>query len=221
MEPALRESAARLWRRILNADPAALFGREAVRLLNRNGRDRLPQPGYVGAGYQAGGLVFVSMNPGAGPQNGLSAEDLRQYRALETLRDATDGAASAAFDALTGVLAEVMVTWNIHRNFVVPVLKAAHTDFRQVAYLNLLKWRTAKSSGLHRLYQLGWDDHTCAQFELLAPGRVIAIGSDAGRAFARLHRAPVPLDSIPRAIGNNVGPEGRAALARIADTFAS
>jgi hypothetical protein len=35
----------------------------------------LPQPGYVGARYRPGGLVFVSMNPGAGPQDGLSADD--------------------------------------------------------------------------------------------------------------------------------------------------
>ena len=56
-----------LWRRILAADPEVVFGTEA-RLMNRNWADGLPQPGYMGAQYRPGGLVFVSMNPGAEPQ---------------------------------------------------------------------------------------------------------------------------------------------------------
>ena len=40
-------------------------------------------------------------------------------------------------------------------------------------------------------------------------------------AFQRHYAGAVDFDSIPRAIGNNVGPAGRAALARIAWTLAS
>ena len=53
-------------------------------------------------------------------------------------------------------------------------------------------------------------------FELLAPSRVVAIGSDAGSQFQRHFSGAVDFDFIPRVIGNNVGPTGRAALARIA-----
>jgi hypothetical protein len=123
--------------------------------------------------------------------------------------------ARAVFDELTQVLADIMPGWKIHRNFVAPVLRTA-LDFSQVPYVNLLKWRTVSSSGLARLYALSWDHHTREQLELLAPSRVIAIGSDAGRAFQRHSTACVDFDFIPRAIGNNVGPAGRAALARIA-----
>jgi hypothetical protein len=214
----VRQSAALLWRRILRADPEAAFGTQASRLMNRNWADRLPQPGYMGARYRPGGLLFVSMNPGAGPQDGLSADDQRQYAALARLRDADEGAALAAFDELTQVLADIMPGWKIHQNFVAPVLRAAGVDFSQVAYVNLLKWRTTASSGLARLYAISWDHHTRDQLELLAPSRVIAIGSDAGRAFQRHSTAAVDFDVIPRAIGNNVGPAGRAALARIAGT---
>lgn len=107
--------------------------------------------------------------------------------------------------------------WKIHQNFVAPVLRAAGLDFSQVAYVNLLKWRTTVSSGLARLYALSWDHHTRDQLELLAPSRVVAIGTDAGRAFQRHYTAPVDFDFIPRIRGNNIGPEGRAALARIAE----
>lgn len=192
---ALRESAALFWRGILRTDPDAIFGSEAHRLLNRHWADRLAQPGYIGARYSPGGLVFVSMNPGAGPQDGLSAEDVRQYRVLERLRDAEDGAVRAAFDDLTTALADIMPTWKIHRNFVAPVLAAAQVDFTQVAYVNLLKWRTRASSGLARLYALSWQHHTRAQLEVLAPSRVIAIGTDAGRACQRHADTPVTFDS--------------------------
>jgi len=184
--------------------------------MNRNWADRLPQPGYMGLRYRPGGLVFGSMNPGAGPQDGFSPEDVRQYRALEGLRDAVDAVLCAAFDELTTALADIMPTWKIHRNFVAPVMAAARVDFSQVAYVNLLKWRTKASSGLARLYALSWQAHTREQLELLAPSRVVAIGSDAGRAYQRHASQPVAFDFIPRVIGNNVGPAGRAALARIA-----
>ena len=102
------------------------------------------------------------------------------------------------FDELTQVLADIMPGWKIHQNFVAPVLQAAALDFHQVAYVNLLKWRTTASSGLARLYEISWQHHTREQVELLAPSRVIAIGSDAGRAFQRHSRGPVDFDFIPR-----------------------
>lgn len=215
----MRTNAAVLWRRILTTDPEAVFGTQASRLMNRNWADRLPQPGYMGARYRPGGLVFVSMNPGAGSQAGLSADDQRQYGALQRLRDADEPSARAAFDELTDVLAAIMPGWKIHQNFVAPVLRAAGLDFSEVAYVNLLKWRTTASSGLARLYELSWDHHTREQLELLAPSRIIAIGSDAGRAFQRHSTASVDFDFIPRAIGNNVGPAGRVALARITEAL--
>lgn len=146
----LLEDAALLWRRILTADPDAIFGPEASRLLNRNWADHLAQPGYMGAKCRPGGLVFVSMNPGAGPQAGLSAEDQRQYEALQHLRDADEFGVRAVFDELTRVLTEIMPVWRIYQNFVDPVLHALGLDFSEVAYVNLLKWRTKTSSGLAR-----------------------------------------------------------------------
>ena len=98
------------------------------------------------------------------------------------------------------------------------MLQSAKLDFSEVAYVNLLKWRTTSSKGLNRLYELSWKDHTRDQLELLAPSRVIAIGSNAGRAFRRLYDRPVAFDFIPRVVGNNVGPKGRKALARIAES---
>lgn len=52
----MRNNAELLWRRILIADPEAVFGTQASRLMNRNWADRLPQPGYMGLRYGSGGL---------------------------------------------------------------------------------------------------------------------------------------------------------------------
>jgi hypothetical protein len=215
MDPDLTRKAALLWKRILLEDPTQIFGAESTRLLQRNWGDRIAQPGYVGRLYSVRGLTFVSMNPGGGPSQGLGPEDLAQYEVLQKLRDSTEAEAPSAFLELTAVLERIMPTWKIFRNFVSPVLEHAKVDFSHVAYLNLLKWRTKSSSGLARLYDLSWRDHTQDQFALLQPSLVIAIGSDAGNAFRRHYPSDVHFDSIPRVIGNNIGPEGRAALERI------
>lgn len=186
-----------------------------MRLLDRNWGDRISQPGYVGRLYAAGGLAFVSMNPGGGPNEGLGAHDLAQYELLQKLRDSSEADAPTIFLELTETLERLMPSWKIVRNFVSPVLESANVDFSRVAYLNLLKWRTKSSSGLSRLYDLSWNDHAQEQFALLRPGMVVAIGADAGKAFRRHDVQNVHIDSIPRVIGNNIGSAGHAALRRI------
>lgn len=66
----LRAPSALLWQRILRTDPDMLFQDIGSQLLNRHEFDRLAQPGYVGPQYRPGGLLFISMNPGAGSQDG-------------------------------------------------------------------------------------------------------------------------------------------------------
>ncbi len=219
MNAALVRKTALLWRRILRQSPSQIFGAEAHRLLDRNWGDRIPQPGYVGREYSPRGLIFVSMNPGGGPKQGLGPKDLAQYKMLEALRDATEADAPSAFLEFVALLERIMPTWRISRNFVLPVLEYAQVDFVHVAYLNLLKWRTRQSSGLARLYDLSWQHHTGEQFSLLKPSVVVAIGSDAGNAFRRHSMADVHLEVIPRVIGSNIGPAGRGALERIKAWF--
>ena len=203
------------WHETLRLDPEAIFGAEAKRLLNRNWGDRIPQPGYVGFNYRPGGLVFVSMNPGGGPLEGLGEEDLSMYEALKRLRDCNTGQVTKSFAALSHLLHSVMQTWKIHKVFVAPVLESSRNDFSNVAYLNLLKWRTKKSSNLRNLYKLSWNNHTKKQVELLQPSDVVAIGADAGREFRRYYTNDIQFQSIPRVIGNNIGQPGRDALGEI------
>jgi hypothetical protein len=204
-----------LWRDILRRDPEGLFGGLAAQLHFRNWGDKIPQPGYVGSQYAPGGIVFVSMNPGGGPADGLGESDLRQYKMLEELRDSTPTQSASVFKKLCALLSEEMPRWKIYRNFVAPILEPLSIPFSTVSYLNLLKWRTKSSKKLARLYEISWRDHTLAQFELLSPGTIIAIGVDAGNSFLKLYAGRATIDVIPRVIGNNVGSPGREAISRI------
>lgn len=217
MNEVFEKDAAVLWRRILRTDPREILGKESERLLNRNWGDRVAQPGFLGAEYAPGGLVFVSMNPGSGG-DGMGPEDLDQYRALESFRNARDTDIGESFRNLNGELSRLMPTWKIYQRFVEPVLKFGDLSLSDAGYLNLLKWRTKERSGLNRLYDLSWKDHTREQVELLDPGVVVVIGVDASRAFSQQYSVPT-LFSIPLIIGGNIGPNGRAALEDIKQWF--
>jgi hypothetical protein len=169
----------------------------------------------MGAQYRPGGLVFVSMNPRAGPQVVLNASDLHHYMALQGLKGADQSVARRAFDELTQVLADIMPRWRIYLNCVAPVLGAAGLDFAEVAYVNLLKWRPTTDGGLARINAISWHLHTRDQIELLAPSRVIAIGSDEGPDFRKRCTEQVDFDFIPR-IHKNVRRMRREALTQTA-----
>ncbi len=212
---------ARLWRSVLQRDPRGIFGAHATRLLNRNWGDQIPQPGYIGPACFEGGLAFISMNPGGMRGDGLGPTDRTQLEALRGLRDCSEGDIDATFDRMRVVLAQAMRTWGIFQKFVQPILECGHLELEQVAYLNLLKWRTQKSTDLVPLYECSWQSHTCEQVALLRPKVVVSIGSDAGKAFRRLYSGGATLFAIPRVIGNNIGAAGRREIDRICKWLAS
>jgi hypothetical protein len=215
MDSVLANQLALLWRRILRRDPQALFAPHNGRLLRRHDGDDLAQPGFVGRHYTAGGLVFVSMNPGGGERAGRGPGDRVLYQALRTLRDSTGEGILPAFESLIDLLEKGMPNGRIFCNFVRPVLEYAGVRFSDVAYLNLLKWRTQSSRGLKELYEISWRDHVMEQVSLLEPRLVVAIGVSAGKAWSCHYGGSTHLETIPRVVGSNIGNEGRRALSGI------
>jgi hypothetical protein len=218
-----RRSLASLWRAILRADPVAIFGSRSTRLLERHEGDRLAQPGFVGSAYECGGLVFVAMNPGNG-RDGLGKLDLLQYDALKDLRDCCENDAESSFvGGLTPVLERTMPQFKITKNFVRPILFHAGLELTQVAYVNLLKWRTKKSSGLAKLFARSWEEHTREQFNLLKPGIVIALGAETGKVLEDLYREKLSdlryFERVPRAVGDNLYQGSRDAIKKIGSWF--
>lgn len=143
-------------------------------------------------------------------------EAAQVHQTIEQLQDAPVGSLLDTFEGLNTVHRVVVPTWKIFVNFVKPILDCTALTIDDIAYINLLKWRTrsgVKPREFRQLYERSWGAYTQRQVEALVPGAVVAIGSDAGRAFAELYPQHPYLSSIPRAIGNNVRSETISAIA--------
>lgn len=171
----IHSECARLWRKILNTDPVKIFGpRDVSALLRRHPYDRLAQPGYVGADYRGRGLVFVAQRPGAG-DDGLGEADMTQYPLLERVRDSSD--TISAYERLMATLADIMLGWKIVQNCQIErILSSKGMRFTEIAFVNLIAWRTQSSAIPASAYEAAWDSQVREQLSTLDPGRVIALG---------------------------------------------
>jgi hypothetical protein len=216
-----REKLADLWAGILGftEKPQEVFGLFSDRLLDRQAsdEDRLPHPGYVGRNYTKGGLLFLAMNPGNGPTNGPDPTEEPHYACLRSLRDAAPRERRKTFDALMAYDESWYPQIRIMKVVVKPVMDGTGHGFDSIAYMNVLKWRTKKSSGLAPLYKLSMKAHTLAQIEELEPGLIVLLGvgvSDVIQGipeFNQLYSARCI--TIPRTIGDHrLAAEGLAAV---------
>lgn len=190
----LRDELAVLWKAILHANPKVVFGNSAHRLESRPGLgDEIPQPGFVGTRYRAGGVFFLGKNPGKGAQR-RSREDALQFEAFRRLREAERPDLRPRFEDLMQLLAQqVMPTWYVVQNYVAPVLSKAGAGLDDIAYLNLLKWRSEVATPL--VFDISWESHTGEQYTMLRPALVVAIGRSTRDRFEILLRrsgAPKP-----------------------------
>jgi hypothetical protein len=210
----LRTQESVLWRDIARADPAGIFGRNVDWLSSVRPGDRVPQPGYVGPTYRPGGVLFLSSNPGPEPRGPTTLQDLRQYEATARLAQADASSTRSRFDELTAVLAEIMPTWDIFQTFVAPLMTSRR--FADVAYLNVLKWRTAREGriDLPVLYNQSWTAHTRQQVFLLDPRFIVVIGKGVAEWLVNAYSGNAAIDFIPRRY-SNLGIDGRDALIRV------
>jgi len=212
-------SVAALWQRILRVDHASLFVGAAGDIKDRDhGFDRLPQPGFIGCDYRPGGVLLLGQNPGSDPKGkGMSPSDQLQYRLLSALRDASDNAeALAAFKNLMSALGvKVMPHWAIARNVVQPLLNDLGVNLNQVAYTNMVKFRTNDSGFANTLYEKSWE-LTSEQIDLLSPSIIVALGVATHRGFMKRYRGRAKVYKITRGIGDTFLPAaGKSDIAAI------
>jgi hypothetical protein len=206
----LRDELAALWQRILRAKPDAIFGASSPCIEDRlDLGDEIPQPGFVGTRYRSGGVLFLGKNPGKGGAQ-KSEEDRLQFEALHRLRDANPADLRCLFEDLCELLARrVMPTWGIVRNYVNPVLSKVGAGLDDVAYLNLLKWRSEATNA--HLFDASWKAHTGEQYSKLNPGFVIALGYSTRYRFETLlgrfgERAPTNMRFLERSRSDAMPP---------------
>jgi len=151
--------------------------------LLRDGRENVPQPGFVGQRYHSTRLVLIGQNPGI-RRHQTEARDKGHMAALRTLRDQPNG---ESFTALSSVLREVMKLWPVYtRHF---PLRKLGLELDQVAYFNVVRCRTSKNalpgSGL---VSNCIDAHLKHWLELLKPRVVIFLGTWAFRHAGHIVR---------------------------------
>lgn len=211
----MRHQISELWCRIVRMAPDEIFGPLSRLLLHRHAGDLLAQPGFVGPQFELGNLVLLGMNPGAGDNKGLSSLDQHRYRILKRLRDASSPAEElSAFDDLVEDYLNAFPHREFYTNYIDPILSGSGITIEEVAVLNLLKWRTEEKIDndlLKELYERSWKHHTRPQIDLLRPGMVVVLGSDAASNFRRLYLREFCYE-VPRVIGNNIDDRGRAAV---------
>lgn len=186
-----------LWSSILKTRPQAIFGNDVHLSRSEAKDDRIAQPGYVGSRYRQGGLLFVAMNPG-GANARMTEADERQLPLLRALAKASQRTRLLRFVELNRELERAMPNWNLVRFIVAPILEGLGLSFSQVAYINLVKWRTRKERMSSGLLRRSWELQTGPQFDLLRPSAVVCLGIATGNDLCRLtDQLPFNL-TIPR-----------------------
>ncbi len=100
--------------------------------------------GFVGRRYRTGaGIVLLAINPGGGGDayRSRTGEDEHFYPLLRAFKRATQEHALEAFERVNETFAEIVRCWNVWK-IIEPTLEAAGKALDEVAYMNLVPYRT-------------------------------------------------------------------------------
>lgn len=175
----------------------------------------LPQIGFIGEDYQAGGDILLGIKPGGGGDSyRRTGEDALLLPMIVALR--TEEASPEAVRTVFDQYAANMRTWNLWR-IVEPVLDACGRSQSEVAYLNWCPFRTRNDAMPHaQAMRRCFEIYLVPLITKLAPGRVIALGKKVGNWVGKDEFGDVPRFVVPRTIGDSyLSDEARETLAII------
>lgn len=192
------QALADLWHQIMITAPYE-DNRLGQWLRNDTPTDLLPQPGYVGRNYKPCGTLLLAQNPGKFRGTNKDAEDDPFYAALANMKEDRPNRLSA-FYHLNQSFEEAAPAWPYYANVLKPVLDALKLSLPDVAYLNLIKWRS-KGRVKQLLYDLSWE-YTCRQIRELDPSFIVVLGKGARSAFDALYCGSAEREVVPRTRGD-------------------
>lgn len=158
---------------------------------------RTAATGWVGRDYQPGGIVLLGVNPGGGGDGYRgNPTDAELYRRLRAFRDAPPESRETAFAEVCSAWVAIQRTHSIWR-VIAATLNAAGASVDQVAFLNMLPFRTREDKPAPvAVMPAAWDRATRPQLDALSPKAIVALGFKAADALARL----ADPDSMPRTL---------------------
>lgn len=109
-----------------------------------------------------------------------------------------------------------MKNWNIYQRYIREIFEGMDIGFSEVAYVNLVKWRTIGESMPRPLLKISWEAHTRDQLVMLRPSLIISLGkSVAGPFIEEFYDEQAYNITIPRTRGDlHLSPESKAAIVR-------
>ena len=181
--------------------------------------------GYVGPLYKSGSCLFLAINPGGGGDAYVerTIEDERFYPLLHYFKASSADGVLAAFEAINDAFQSIVQRWNLWR-ILGPTCEATSRSIAQVAYLNVVPYRT-RSDRLPPVaaQRVAWARIVAPTIRLLEPQVLIALGRKADKIIARMlsgsHTGAYYC--VPRTIGDSyVSAEADKVLRRIREEYA-
>jgi len=167
--------------------------------------------GYVGRDYSPGdGLVLLAINPGGGGDayTRRIPEDEVFYPLLIAFKQAKGSSILPAFEAINDAFVPIVKGWNLWR-ILEPTLRAAEARIEQVAYMNVVPYRTREDKMPPvAARRTAWGEIIQPTLDLLAPRATITLGKKAGAVVEALSDSDVPTYCVPRTIGDSYISDG-------------
>jgi hypothetical protein len=178
--------------------------------------------GYVGTRYETGkGILLLDINPGGGGDAYTVRPPCDEvfYPLLLALKSASADV-STAFERVNESFAEIVQTWNLWR-ILGPTLDAASLELDEVAYMNVVPYRTRQDKmPPASARRVAWNRIVAPTIELLKPRALISLGKKAGSVVESLCRDDRKRYCVPRTIGDTyVSGEAETVLAEIRRDF--
>ncbi|MBX7134183.1 MAG: hypothetical protein K1X67_16040 [Fimbriimonadaceae bacterium] len=175
--------------------------------------------GFVGTRYTPGeGIVLLAINPGGGGDayTERTAEDRVFFPLLERFKAARGHAVPSAFEAVNQAFAPIVRGWNLWR-ILGPTLEAAGLTLEEVAYMNLVPYRTrGDKMPPVAAQQAAWTRIIQPTLGVLEPRAIVTLGKKAGSVVDRFHAGGLHAYCVPRTIGDTrISDEARAVHAQM------
>jgi hypothetical protein len=193
-----------------------IFGsaESAVRPINLSADTATMFAGYVGKSYEhARGLMLLAINPGGGGDTYVKRipEDEVFYPFLKSFKTAQADDVVASFERINQSFASIVRGWNLWR-ILRPTLDAAGRTIEEVAYINVVPYRTRQDKmPPAAARRLAWSRIVAPTIQLLAPRALITLGKKAESVVEPLVVGDIRRYCVPRTIGDTyVSEDARA-----------
>jgi hypothetical protein len=162
--------------------------------------------GYVGKEYTPSkGVLLLAINPGGGGDSYTerTPEDEDFYPLLKRFKAVKPAEVSDAFEQINLAFVPIVKRWNLWR-ILEPTLAAAGKSIDQVAYMNVVPYRTrGDKMPPAAVRRAAWRELIEPTIELLHPRAIITLGKKAGSVVDALYTGGRHLYCVPRTIGDS------------------